>query len=183
MAWFSWFKRTGTNNVGILREWRKAWAAASETAARTDAEALRTRLIAIGLDDDEHEIEREMLEGLESLVVLKETIGAGVPPSIETGHRAVGRDQCYFSAPASLPDDPGQPSGTLLLTSARAIFVGGTKAVTVPWHSVGVCRRQDRDVLLVRVDREDLHRIRCNTYGDALHATFLIRHLAARRRV
>ena len=55
--------------------------------------------------------------------------------------------------------------------------------MTIPWHSVGVCTRQDRDVLLVRADRQDLHRLRCNTFGDALHAAFLVRHLARDRRV
>jgi hypothetical protein len=183
MGWLNWFKRANAPDVRILRQWRTAWAAAAETPDRKDAEALRARLAEIGLDHDDHEIEREMLEGLESLVALKETIGTGVPPPIVTGHRAVGTDQCFFSAPASLPDDPAQPSGTLLLTSTRAIFVGGAKAVTIPWHGVVLCTRQERDVLLVRADRQDLYRVRCNTYGDALHAAFLVRHLTARRRV
>jgi hypothetical protein len=183
MGWFSRFRRRHGNHDGRLPEWRKAWSAAADAPSRTEAEALRARLAGLGLEDEEHEIEREMLEGLESLVDLAETVATGAPPVITTGHRAVGTDACYFSAPASLPDNPAQPTGTLLLTSTRAIFVGGTKAVTLPWHSVGVCSRQDRDVLLVRSDRQDLHRVRCNTYGDALHAAFLARHLSARRRV
>lgn len=183
MNWFGWFLRTNRHDGKELREWRSAWAAAAEAPARAATEALRARLVELGIDSDEHEIEREMLEGLEALVELTERIGAGPPPAIQTGHRAVGSDACFFTAPASLPDDPAQPSGTLLLTSTRAIFVGGARALTIPWHGVGICRRQERDLLLVRSDRQDLHRVRCNTYGDALHAAFLVRQLSARRRV
>ena len=128
MGWFGWFSRKNRHDGKQLREWRTAWAAAADAPARAGTEALRARLVEIGLEDDEHEIEREMLEGLESLVELTETIGTGGPPTIETGHRAVGSDRCHFSAPASLPDDPAQPTGTLLLTSTRTIFVGGARA-------------------------------------------------------
>jgi hypothetical protein len=183
MGWFGWFSRRNRNDGKRLREWRTAWAAAADAPGRAETEALRARLVELGLEDDEHEIEREMLEGLESLAGLTERMGAGSPPTIETGHRAVGPDACYFSAHVSLPDDPAQPTGTLLLTSTRAIFVGGAKALTIPWHAVGICTRQERDVLLVRTDRQDLHRLRCNTYGDALHAAFLVRRLATKRRV
>jgi len=183
MQWLGWLKRTKTHDDGRLRTWRKDWTAAVEQPSRSGAQALRARLIELGIDSDDHEIEREMLEGLETLVELSEAVAGNEPPTIPTGHRAVGADRCYFSAPGSLPDDPAQPSGTLLLTSTRAIFVGGARAVTIPWHSVGACSRQDRDVLLVRVDRQDLHRVRCNSYGDALRAAFLAGHLSPRRRV
>ena len=116
MGWFGWFSRTNRNDGKRLREWRTAWAAAADAPGRAETEALRARLVELGLEDDEHEIEREMLEGLESLAGLTERMGAGSPPTIETGHRAVGPDACYFSAHVSLPDDPAQPTGTLLLT-------------------------------------------------------------------
>jgi len=180
MRWLGWFSRKSEEDAAI-EAWRAAWAAAAEMADRRQVEALRAQLAAAGLDHDEREIEREMLEGLEALVALKESIGPGLPPAVATGHRAVGRDECYFVAPASLPDDPAQPGGTLLLTKTRAIFVGGAKALTIPWHSVAVCRRQERDVVFVRTDRPDLHRLRCNTFGEALRAVFLARHLTARR--
>jgi hypothetical protein len=81
----------------------------------------------------------------------------------------------------SLPDDPAQPSGTLLLTNIRAIFIGGSRAVTVPWHAVGRSFPQNRDLVLIRTDREDLHRFRCNSFADALRGAFLARHLSKRR--
>ena len=183
MSWFSRFRASTNSNDRRLDEWRRAWAAAVDAPSPVGAHALRSRLVEIGMESDDHEIEREMLEGLDSLVALAGSIAAGPPPVIQTGHRAVGTDPCYFSAPASLPDHPAQPGGTLLLTHAKAIFVGGPKAVTIPWHSVAVCTRQERDLVLVRADREDLYRIRCNTYGDALQAALLARHLSPRRRI
>ncbi len=186
MRWLGWFRRTGRDEDKRLRDWRDAWATAAESPTPAAAARLKASLVEIGLDDDEHEIEREMLEGLESLVELSDQMQGGSPPVIETGHRAVGADRCYFSAPTTLPDDPAQPSGTLLLTATRAIFVGGARSVTIPWHGVGAIQRHDRDLVLVRTDRQDLHRIRCNTFGDALHAAWLARHFAAaasRRRV
>jgi hypothetical protein len=183
MRWLGWLKRTRKQEDARLREWRTHWTAAVEAPSAERAAVLRRGLVEIGLEDDEHEIEREMLEGLEALVAVNDVLLTSGPAPVETGHRAVGSDRCYFSAPASLPDDPGQPAGTLLLTGTRAIFVGGARAVTIPWHGVGSCARQDRDVLLVRTDRPDLHRLRCNSYGDALRAAALVRHFMPRRRV
>ncbi|MGH9370911.1 MAG: hypothetical protein ACRD15_05215 [Vicinamibacterales bacterium] len=179
-------KRSKRGDTGATVDWRRSWAVAVEAPQSARAEDLRARLdeIAGGIPDSEAlEIEREMLEGLDALVELTAAIANGGPPAIPTGHRVVGGDRCHFSAPASLPDDPAQPSGTLLLTGTRMVFVGGARAVTVPWHSVAECVRQDRDVLLVRLDRPDVHRVRCNTFADALCAARLVRHFAPRRRL
>jgi hypothetical protein len=186
MGWFSWLRRSNRNENGRTQEWRRTWAAAAGTPDAAVARDLRAKLadlVGTDGDDEAYEIEREMLDGLDALVELAGSVANGGPPTIPTGHRAVGADWCHFSAPVSLPDDPAQPSGTLLLTSTRMVFVGGARAVTIPWHSVGECTHHDRDVLLVRVDRQDLQRIRCNTFADALRAAFLARHLSARRRV
>jgi hypothetical protein len=161
------------------------WAEAVEAPDRSRAEELRGSLQAIAAeeaDTDALDMEREMLEALDALVELSDVVSTQGPATIPTGHRAVGADSCFFSAPASLPDDPAQPSGTLLLTSTRLIFVGGAKSVTVPWHSVSECVRQDRDLLIARADRQDVQRLRCNAFADALCATFLARHLAIRLR-
>jgi hypothetical protein len=53
--------------------------------------------------------------------------------------------------------------------------------VTVPWHAVGRSFPQNRDLVLIRTDREDLHRFRCNSFADAMRAAFLARHLSKRR--
>jgi hypothetical protein len=185
MRWLGWLRRSNGNEDRRTREWRRTWAIAAGTPDAKRAQDLRAQLgeIAGVVDDDAFEIEREMLDGLDALVELSTTIAQSGPPTIATGHRAVGTDRCHFSAPASMPDDPAQPTGTLLLTSTRMVFVGGARAVTIPWHNVGECIHQDRDVLLVRVDRQGLQRLRCNTFADSLCAAFLAKHLATRRRV
>ena len=181
MGWFDWWRRNGAETAWS-RQWRTDWAAAIEQPDAAEAAALRARLAAAGPEDDDRlEMEREMLEGLDAIVALGRALAAGEPEAIATGHRAVAADRCYFSAPASLPDDPGQPSGTLLLTNIRAIFVGGARALTIPWHAVGRSFPQNRDLVLVRSDRQDLHRFRCNSFADALRAAHLARFLATRR--
>ena len=122
-----------------------------------------------------------MLDGLDAVVDLSAAVSANGLSPIVTGHRAVGADRCFFTAPVSLPDDPAQAAGTFLLTDARAIVVGGSRSLTLPWHSVARCLRQDRDLVLVRTGHQDLHRLRCNSFADALRAAFLVREVTNRR--
>jgi len=181
MRWLAWVKRGTNGGDPRLEQWRKDWEAACAAPSREQAEALRSRLDDLAPDDDRYEIEREMLDGLEAVVELSATVSAHGLSPIPTGHRAVGRDRCFFSAPASLPDDPSQPSGTFLLTEARAVFVGGSRSLAVPWHSVSRCLRQERDLVLVRAGQQDLHRLRCNSFADALRAAFVAREVTNRR--
>jgi hypothetical protein len=139
-------------------------------------------LEAFGLPADEVEIEREMLEALLEREALASTVRGSGLPVVDTGHRVVGTERCHFTAPASMPDEPGQPGGRLLLTSGRAIFVGGAKGVAAAWHSVGEAHPFDRDVVLVRAGHDRIYRFRCNTYGDALRGAFIARELVAARR-
>jgi hypothetical protein len=81
-----------------------------------------------------------------------------------------------------MPDDPAQPSGRLILTGGRAIFAGGARALTLPWHAVSDVVPQSRDVVLVRRGGDTLHRFRCNVFGDALCAALLARTLSRRAR-
>ena len=163
-----------------LGPWRKMWtqaAAAWDTAA---VPRLAADLDALGLPEEEIEVEREMADALARVAELEAETSAGALPVVETGHRVVGADACHFSAPASMPDEPAQPSGRVLLTSARAIFAGGApSASAIPWHSVVKAACADRDLLLVRTG-DRLYRFRFNTYGDALCAAFLALRLARR---
>jgi hypothetical protein len=165
-----------------LAEWRKAWSAAAAGGDTAQVAALRAQLDAMDLTEDDVEIEREMLDALQDLAELTASVRAAGLPAVETGHRVVGSDRCHFTAPASMPDEPSEPSGRLLLTSGRAIFVGGSHGATAPWHSVGEARQLDRDLVLIRSDRDKLYRFRCNTYSDALRAAFLARELMGTRR-
>jgi hypothetical protein len=180
----SWFDRT--IRALFRKEAPDAWKAAWRSAAEAlDAHALTTltaELDAMRLPEDEVEIEREMLDGLRRVVELAAAIDVSGLPVVETGHRAVGTETCHFSAPVSMPEEPGEPSGRLLLTGGRAIFVGGAGGVTIAWHAVGQAMHVDRDVVLIRADRERLYRFRCNGFGDALAAALLAGRLVAARR-
>jgi hypothetical protein len=169
-----WFrkKQPGTADV-----WRARWAQAVETLDRQAAGELRTMLTSDpSLADTDVEVEQEMLEGLDRLLALTDALKAGELPQIQTSHRVVGADVCHFSAPASLPDDQVPSSGRVLLTSARAIFVGGAMLTTVAWHAVREVASTDRDVLFIRSSDDGL-RFRFNTFADAMTAAALARRL------
>jgi hypothetical protein len=182
MGWLGWLR--GRKSVGgdpRLKTWRAAWQEACADPSATRLQTLTSQLTALGLPEEEVEIEREMLAGLDELVTLHSSVSAGTLPVIQTGHRVVGIDACHFSAPCSMPDEASEPSGRLILTSARAIFAGGATSIAVPWHAVAKVLQQHRDVMLIRRDRETLYRFRCNAFADALSAALLARTLSSRR--
>jgi hypothetical protein len=183
MSVFAWLrKRRAGGDGGRLGEWRRRWHAAAGTPEAATVAGLAADLNGLALPEEEIEIEREMLDGLEQLVRLQAALAAEGLPVVDTGHRIVGHEACHFSAPTSMPDDAAQPSGRLIFTSARAIFAGGARALTLPWHTVAEVVQQERDVVLVRHDRETFHRFRCNVFADALCAGMLARTLARRTR-
>jgi hypothetical protein len=163
------------------QEWRSACAGAIGLPDKTILDRLRADLESWGSADDDIEVEREMLDGLGDLVALAHSVSGGALPAVETGHRVVGSEVCHLSATCSMPDEAGQPGGRMLLTERRAIFVGGARGVTVAWHAVAEAMLADRDVLLIRADREHLYRFRCNSYSDAFRGTFIARQLIARQ--
>lgn len=122
-----------------------------------------------------------MLEALDALLAAIEQHAQSGLPVISTSHHIVFTDTCHFTAPASMPDEPGQPGGRLLLTSTRAIFVGGPAPTIRPWHATAEVARTGRDLLLVRRAEDAGVRFRCNTFADAVRAAFIARHLAGRR--
>ena len=183
MTLLGWIRgRRGNENGRKLEAWRNKWQGATAAADAAAVAALRSDLESLGLAEEDIEIEREMVEGLEQLVKLQTTLSAEGLPIVQTGHRVVGTDTCYFSAPTSMPDDPAQPSGRLFFTGTRAIFAGGARTVTLPWHAVAEVVQQGRDVVLVRHDRETLHRFRCNVFAGALCAALVARTLSRRSR-
>ena len=182
MRIFGWFKRAGASPTGSRKRWRSDWAAAVRDTDRSAIESLRARL---GEDPDmaqDVEVEDEMLDALERLIALLDDLQAGRLPQIETMHHVVAHDVCHFSAPVSMPDHAAQPSGRLLFTGSRAVFIGGARLTAIPWHAATQAARDDRDLLLVRADLSTAYRFRCNTYADALCATALAHHLLTRAR-
>lgn len=182
MGIFGWL--TGKSTAPATGAWRDAWASAvaspdATAVARLDAALHQQPPLA-----DDLEVEEEMLEGLRQLVDLHRDLAANRPPIIETTHRVVGTDLCHFSAPVSIPDDPAQPTGRLLLTSTRGVFAGGTRAPALPWHGVREVIQTGRDLLFVhnRAGTDDGQRFRCNSFGEALCAAAIARYLVGRAR-
>jgi hypothetical protein len=180
MKLFRWFKGSQRKDVDALAAWRRKWTEAVDADA-TGAAPLREQLDAIGAPGLDLEVELEMLDALEQLRAAQRKTATGALPIIETHHRVIGPDTCHFTAPASLPSDEHQANGRLLLTSARAVFVGSGRTAATPWHAVHEIARIDRDLLLVRSDRSPAAHFRFNTYGDAVLCAFLAGRLKGAR--
>ena len=172
-----WFRRGRSG--GAMQEWRAAWNAALAARDETAVARLRGLLDTGRKPDEDREVEEEMLEALERFLELSRELDAGRLPRVETTHRVIGADICHFRAPASLPDDPAQPSGRVLFASTRALFVGGAKLTPLAWHAVREVGQSDRDLWLVR-SAEDARRFRFNSFTDAICAAALARHLKNR---
>jgi hypothetical protein len=182
MGLLAWFKGTGVPESRRARDWRSACLRAAGQADDDRLDALRFELESWRAGEEDIEVEREMLEGGRDLVELTKLVRQSGLPVVETGHRVVGTDVCHFTAPSSMPDEAGQPGGRLLLTSNRAIFVGGARSTAIPWHAIGRALHAERDVVLIRTDREQLYRFRCNSFSDAFRGAFIGRELLAARR-
>jgi hypothetical protein len=183
MGLLQWFQtRRPPARDPRLTAWHSAWeaavAAVSHLIANPPAVGVLTRdLTAFGLPGEEIEIEQEMLAGLEELLGLIESVKANGLPLVVTGHRVVGEERCHLSAPASMPEEPSQPSGTLLLTSGAAVFAGAGVTRRLTWHRVAEVLHVDRDLVLLRRNGEPLYRFRCNGFSDVLRASFVAREL------
>lgn len=182
MGLFGWFK--GKSDNGDLRAWRDAWTravSALDAAALPSLESALRRQPPLAADV---EMEEEMLDGLRQLLEVERALAAARLPIVDTTHRVVGADRCHFSAPVSLPDDPAQPTGRLLLTSARAVFAGGARTPALPWHGVREVVQAGRDVIFVtsRAGEADGQRFRCNSYAEALCGAAIARHLMRQAR-
>ena len=173
-----WFTRRGATHIDSrLRQWREHWSRAAAAPDQGEIARLARDLDALGFAEDDIEIEREMLQALIDREKLAVTIRDTGLPHVETGHRVVRGEPCHYSEPASMPEDAGQPSGRLLLTANRALFVGSGKTVAAAWHTIALALHAERDVVLVKNGREQAYRFRCNTYGDALRAALIAQQL------
>lgn len=175
---FEWF---GRRNGGATRAWRERWRQAVAAPDSSELSALETALHRHPPMADDLELEEEMLEALRNLVDLSAALADSRLPVVETSHRVVGRDVCHFSAAVSIPDDPAQPTGRLLLTSTRAAFAGGARLPALPWHAVREVVHDGRDVLIQRAG-DEIVRFRCNSFTDAVCSAAIARFLVQRRR-
>ena len=177
MRFFDWLRRGGAPDPAV--QWRQDWELAAGRLDSAAARSLRERLAAPPPLSDDTEIEEEMIAALDEAIALAAQLAGGTVPAVETAHRVIAGEPCHFSAPVSIPDDPAQSSGRLLFTPTRAVFVGGSRVLAVPWHAVRQHIRAGRDVVLGRGGPPPAT-FRCNTYTDALRAALLAAHFAGR---
>ncbi len=181
MGLFGWLKKR--SNDGEVRAWREAWTRAVASVDAAAVEPLEQALRKQPPIADDVEVEEEMLEGLRQLIALERALGASQVPIVDTTHRVVGTDRCHFSAPVSVPDDPAQPTGRLLLTSTRAVFAGGARTPALPWHAVREIVQTGRDLIFVLGRGDDGGpRFRCNSFAEALSGAAIARHLVRQAR-
>ena len=108
-----------------------------------------------------------MQDGLERI---RQAEAAGALPVLETQHRAIGGDVCHLAVPASMPDR-ADAFGKFFLTDKRVIFAGPSP-VAMGIGRVIKATRDQRDVVIVAGG--DLLRFRCNSFGDAMLAVWMI---------
>ena len=132
--------------------------------------------------DDDLEVEEEMLQALRDVLALAADLERRRVAGARNRHRVAAGEPCHFSAPVSMPDDPAQPTGRLLLTSGRAAFAGGARTPPLPWHAARHVIRSGRDLVFVRAGSDDGIRFRCNSFSDAVCAAAIARYLMAAAR-
>jgi hypothetical protein len=183
MELFGWLKKKSRGSGDGAREWRETWTRAVASLDGGAVAPLEAALRATPPLADDLEFEEEMLEALKQLLELERELAAARIPIVATSHRVVGSDRCHFSAPVSMPDDPAQPTGRLLLTSTRAVFAGGARTPALPWHATREVIQSGRDLLFIfKQTQEDAgHRFRCNSFSDALCGAAIARHLMRSR--
>lgn len=120
--------------------------------------------------EDDAELREELAEG-EARV--RAVSAAGVLPVLDTQHRAIGADVCHLAVPASRPD-AGDAPGKLFVTNRRVIF-SGAPPVSLSIGSIVSAAREVRDVTIIA--RGDASCFRCNSFGDAMLAVWLIDRL------
>jgi hypothetical protein len=179
MGLFGWLKKPRGGADGHARAWREAWTKAVASLDAAAVAPLESALRRTPPFADDLEIEEEMLDALRHVLALEQELAAARVPVVDTTHRVVGSDRCHFSAPVSMPDDPAQPTGRLLLTSTRAVFAGGARTPALPWHATREVIASGRDLLFIfkHAQGDDGHRFRCNSFTDALCGAAIARHL------
>jgi hypothetical protein len=139
--------------------------------------AIRDRLPALNLTDDDAALELEVVDGLLEVAALVEAAGRGESlPSVPTTHRALGGETCHFLAPAWRPDVAGDGGGKLLFTPRRLLYLGASP-VTLSWAHVSRVVDQGPD-LVVRARPDRVLTFRCNSHVDTLRGAWLARQLS-----
>jgi hypothetical protein len=138
---------------------------------------LAARAEELSLTEDDGAVELEMLDGLQQLSALVQTVERDGLPVVETQHRVIAGETCRFSAPATRFGESAGADGTsgrLFLTDRRVVFLGPS-VVSAAWPSFAVVGRNGRDLMLSGASRR--FHFRLNTFADAMRAAWLSERL------
>ncbi len=139
--------------------------------------SLQHELSLTDLEVARYQIEQQ--QGTADLLEFESGCNGQLP--VESGHeQVVSPDLCYF-ARAAIYDKRGEndPKGTLYLTDARVVFLADVGLTAAPWRKVISVGRDGRTVRIQRRDRETPYLFDCPTYGDAMKAEYIAKHLLA----
>ena len=157
---------------------RREVEAALQSENASLAGALIARIDERG-DRDEWELETERLTGLvEGADALKRLDTEGLPVVVSQ-HKAIGADTCHFTVPATLVVGGDEQPGRVFVTAERVIFSGG-RGASLRWSEVAGADVELRTLLLARA-AGSVHRIRCNTCGQARVLQVFCRRLMCAR--
>jgi hypothetical protein len=134
----------------------------------------------LGLTDLEVAMYRtDVLQATAELLEFEAGCG-GHLPAVAGHEQYVSPDVCYFVG-AAIYDKRGDndPSGTLYLTNARAVFGSADGLVTTPWTKVVATTRSGRTVSIQRRDRQTPYLFVFGGYAEAMKADFVARNILA----
>lgn len=158
-----------------LAQFRRELLEARESRRPEALAQLIERRRELDLSEDAVALELELIDALLQSYGLQERLAAGhAPPAVETQHRAISGEPCYFMAAVSRPDSDMHETGKLFMTAHRCVFVG-TRVRSFGWRKIRAVRDDDRDLVVV-ADGEALQ-FRCNTYTEVLRGVTIAQWL------
>jgi hypothetical protein len=162
-----WRGQTGTDNSdsGLRRQFR----AAVQEGLAGDRETLERLLqmpAALGITEEEVELELEMVHGALDRLALRERLARDGLPILEHQHKALGADRCHFRCSAFTVDEAGHRPGRLFLTHRRLVFLA-SPLLALPWSATASIEDDERDIVVNTVTPGVSYRFHCNSFSDA----------------
>lgn len=161
---------------------RQQFRAAVHAGLAGDRETLERLLqmpAALGIPEEEVELEIEMVHGALDLLVLEERLLQDGLPVLEHQHKALGADQCHFRCSAFTVDEAGHRPGRLFLTHRRLIFLA-SPLFALPWSATTSIEDDARDIVVSTVTPGLAYRFHCNSFSDARCGVLIARTLMRR---
>ncbi|MGH9159213.1 MAG: hypothetical protein ACRD2X_04425 [Vicinamibacteraceae bacterium] len=143
---------------------------------RETLERLLQMPAALGIAEEEVELEIEMVQGALDRLALEERLLRDGLPVLEHQHKALGADRCHFLCSAFTVDEAGHRPGRLFLTHRRLIFLA-SPLFALPWSAATSIDDEDRNIVVSTVTRGVTYRFHCNSFSDARCGVLIARTL------